>query len=143
MFPFKSKEITNFFSLITHLLKLIKISGKFFIVNINFIYFNWEFLNFNLLLNTPGRQGKTPPRASLVLNSFKKLKKIVLSFCWKMSGMWEKINFQPRILLSVCLCVWLNSDTQDNLITKSGRKFFLMLKCLYFQCKELFRAWTF
>ena len=37
----------------------------------------------------------------------------------------------------------LDSDTHDNLRTKSRRKFVLMLKYLYFQYMELFRYWAF
>ena len=44
-----------------------------------------------------------------------------------------------KIILSVCL----DSDTHDNLRTKSRRKFVLVPKHLYFQYMELIRYWAF
>ena len=43
-----------------------------------------------------------------------------------------------KIILFVCL----NSDTHDNLRTKSRRKFVLLLKYLYFQCMELIKCYN-
>ena len=40
-------------------------------------------------------------------------------------------------IIFFCLYVCLNSDTHNNLRTKSRRKFVLKLKCLDFQCREL------
>lgn len=51
-------------------------------------------------------------------------------------------SFPSIFFLSMCLSVWLGSDTYINSWTRIRTKFFLLLDCLWFQNKELIIFWT-
>ena len=65
---------------------------------------------------------------------------ILLSLCWIMARNAETNHFQACFFF-FCLC--LDSDTHDNLMRKSRRKFVLEVNCFYVHCGKVFRIWTF